>query len=345
LDPLPLTSHDADKKHPTEERIEPLLQVKNLHAYFFMETGVLKAVDGVSFEVQPGEIVGLAGESGCGKSVTMKCLLRLLPHPGRIVEGEIRFDGQDLLSLSPGEMRQVRGKHMSIVLQDAMGALNPVITVGEQVADVRLAHTTDSRKGAWEKAIELLGNMGIPSAEERAQYYAHEFSGGMQQRVVIAAALACSPALIIADEPTTGLDVTIQSQILSLLLETREQMGSAILYISHDLATVVNICDRIIIMYAGEIVESAPTREIITDPQHPYTQALIDSIPPLGGIPREFLRAIPGFPPNPVDLPPGCHFAPRCPHAQEKCLTRRPGLVNCGPGHYARCFLYEEKTN
>ena len=324
--------------------MNPLLQVKDLHAYFYMESGVLKAVDGVSFDVQAGEIVGLAGESGCGKSVTMKCLLRLLPSPGRIVKGEIYFDGKDLLTLSPEEMRQIRGQHMSIVMQDAMGALNPVIPVGEQVADVRLAHTRDSAQQAWSKAVELLGKMGIPRASERANFYAHEFSGGMQQRVVIAAALSCQPELIIADEPTTGLDVTIQSQILSLLLETREQMGSAVLYISHDLASVVNICDRIMIMYAGEIVESAPTREIITSPRHPYTQALIDSIPPLGGEPRELLRAIPGFPPNAVDLPPGCHFAPRCPQATEECTAQRPELLEYAPGHYVRCFTYKEVT-
>jgi oligopeptide/dipeptide ABC transporter ATP-binding protein len=322
--------------------MEPLLEVKNLCAYFFMRSGTLKAVDGVSFEIQPGEIVGLAGESGCGKTTAVKCVLRLLPPPGRIVEGEIYFDDKDLLSLSPEEMRQVRGKHISIVLQDAMAALNPVITVGEQVADVLLAHTTDSDKTAWEKAVELLGQMGIPRAKERARYYAHEFSGGMQQRVVISTALACNPALIIADEPTTGLDVTIQLQILSLLLKAREQMGSAILYISHDLATVVSICDRIMIMYAGEIVESAPTVEILTNQIHPYTQGLIGSIPPLGGTPLEFLPAIPGLPPNPVDLPPGCRFAPRCSYANDECLAQRPELVEFVPRHYVRCFPDKE---
>lgn len=322
--------------------MKPLLEVKNLRAYFFMRSGTLRAVDGVSFEIQPGEIVGLAGESGCGKTVTTRCILRLLPPPGRIVEGEIRFDDKDLLSLSPEEMRRIRGRHISIVLQDAMAALNPVIPVGEQVADVLLAHITDSTKTAWEKAVELLKKMGIPRARERAHYYAHEFSGGMQQRVVISTALACNPALIIADEPTTGLDVTIQLQILSLLLKAREQMGSAILYISHDLATVVSICDRIMIMYAGEIVESAPTVEILTNPMHPYTQGLIGSIPPLGGTPLEFLPAIPGLPPNPVDLPPGCRFAPRCSYVKDECLAQRPELVEYMPGYYVRCFLDKE---
>lgn len=321
--------------------MKPLLEVKNLKVHFFMETGVLKAVNGVSFEIQPGEIVGLAGESGCGKSVTMKCLLRLLPAPGRIMAGEIWFDGRDLFSLSQEEMRQVRGSRISIVLQDAMAALNPVIPVGEQVADVLSTHTEHSPKSAWEKAVELLGKTGIPRAKERARRYAHEFSGGMQQRVVIATALACNPALIIADEPTTGLDVTIQSQILSLLLEAQEQIGSAVLYISHDLATVVSICDRIMIMYAGVIVESAPTREILTNPRHPYTQALIDSIPPLGGEPVEFLRAIPGFPPNPVNLPPGCYFAPRCPQVRDECSARRPELLELDGACKVRCILYE----
>ena len=323
--------------------MEPLLEVKNLCAYFFMGSSILKAVDGVSFEIQPGQIVGLVGESGCGKTTATQCILRLLPSPGRIVEGQVRFGDKDLLTLSPEEMRQIRGRHISVILQDAMAALNPVIRVGEQVADIRLAHTTDSNRAAWEKAVELMGQTGIPRASERARYHAHEFSGGMQQRIVIATALACNPELIIADEPTTGLDVTIQLQILSLLLKAREQMGSAILYISHDFATVVSICDRIIIMYAGEVVESAPTKEILTNPMHPYTEGLINSIPPLGGAPMEFLPAIPGLPPNPVDLPPGCRFAPRCSHVSEECLVQRPDLIACTPGHYVRCFSYKEE--
>ncbi len=323
--------------------MKPLLEVENLRAHFFMPSGVLKAADGVSFQIQPGEIVALAGESGSGKSVTTQCIMRLLPSPGRIVEGAIRFKGEDLLSLSPEEMRQIRGMHISIILQDAMAALNPVITVGEQVADVLLAHITDSAKMAWEKAVGLLGQMGIPRAKERARYYAHEFSGGMQQRVVISTALACNPELIIADEPTTALDVTIQLQILSLLLEAREKMGSAILYISHDLATVVSICDRIMIMYAGEIVESAPTREILANSLHPYTRGLIDSIPSLGERPMEFLPAIPGLPPNPVDLPPTCRFAPRCSYVMDECLARSPELVERVRGHHVRCFLDDEE--
>jgi len=323
--------------------MKPLLEVNNLCAYFFMPSGILKATDGVSFQIQPGEIVALAGESGSGKSVTTQCIMRLLPSPGRIVEGAIRLKGKDLLSLSSGEMRRIRGRHISVILQDAMAALNPVIPVGEQVADILLAHTPDSGKGAWEKAVELLGKMGIPRARERANYYAHEFSGGMQQRVVISTALACNPELIIADEPTTALDVTIQLQILSLLLEAREKLGSAILYISHDLATAVSICDRIMIMYAGEIVESAPTREILTNPMHPYARGLIDSIPSLGEHPTEFLRAIPGLPPNPMDLPPTCRFAPRCSYVKDECLARRPELVERVPGHHVRCFLDEEE--
>jgi len=322
--------------------MEPLLEVRNLCAYFFMGSSTLKAVDGVSFKIQPGQIVGLVGESGCGKTTAIQCILRLLPSPGRIVEGEIHFGGKDLLTLSPEEMRQIRGQHISVVLQDAMAALNPVIRVGEQVADIRLAHTTDSNRTAWEKAVELMGQTGIPRARERARYHAHEFSGGMQQRIVIATALACNPELIIADEPTTGLDVTIQLQILSLLLKAREQMGSAILYISHDFATVVSISDRIIIMYAGEVVESAPTKEILTNPLHPYTKGLIHSIPPLGGASMEFLPAIPGLPPNPVDLPPGCRFAPRCVHTKEGCLAQRPHLVEYTAEHYVRCFSYKE---
>lgn len=324
--------------------MKPLLEVKNLHVHFPTESGVLRAVNDVSFAVRCGEIVGLAGESGCGKSVTMKCLIGLLPSPGRIVSGEIWFQGQDLLRLSGREMRRLRGRDISIVLQDAMAALNPVIPVGEQVADVRRAHTEDSWKSAWAKAVELLGRMGIPQPQDRAKFYAHEFSGGMQQRVGIAAALACNPALIIADEPTTGLDVTIQLQILSLLREAREQMGSALIYISHDLATVVSVCERIMIMYAGEIVESAPTEPILQDPKHPYTRALMNSIPPMGGKSRELLQTIPGVPPNACDLPHGCHFAPRCPDREDDCSLRRPKLIKLEGNREVRCIKYRDES-
>ena len=319
-----------------------LLEVESLKAYFFMQSETVKAVDGVSFAIQPAEILGLAGESGCGKSVTTQCILRLLPYPGRIVEGDIRLNGQSLLQLSGEEIRQVRGRRISVVVQDALAALNPVIPIGEQVADVFMAHTDESSKTAWQKAVGMLRKVGIPEPERRARHYAHEFSGGMQQRTVIAAALACGPELIIADEPTTALDVTIQQQILALLLSACKELGSAILYISHDLAAVARICDRVIIMYAGEIVEEATTRELFHNPKHPYTQGLLASIPPLEGDRSEFLPAIPGLPPNPAELPAGCRFAPRCSHASDACRAARPEIIKVAPGHQARCILYKD---
>lgn len=324
--------------------MESLLEVKDLHAYFFTDLGVVKAINGLNFKIQPGEIVGLAGESGCGKTVTTKCILGMLRAPGRIMDGEILFDGQDLLSLSADQMREVRGKDISVVVQDAMAALNPVIPVGEQVADIQLDHgVASSKKTAWERAAELLSKTGIPNAKERVRYYAHEFSGGMQQRAVIATGLACNPKFIIADEPTTGLDVTIQAQILALLAEAQAQMGSAVLYISHDLATVVNLCNRVMIMYAGEIVESAPTEEIATNPKHPYTRSLINSIPSLGETEQEFLPAIPGSPPDPINFPSGCRFHPRCPIAEFPiCAEEKPDLLPTRGAGVAACHFRNE---
>src|SRR5574341_1248274 len=258
-----------------------LLEVDNLKAYFFMRNYVIRAVDEVSFKIEPGEIVGLAGESGCGKSVTTQCVLRLLPSPGEIVDGEILFKGENLLEKSAEAMREIRGKQISIVVQDALAALNPVITTGEQVVDVYRAHAEATEKSAWQRAVDMFRRVGIPNAAMMVKRFPHEFSGGMQQRTVIASALVCGPDLIIADEPTTALDVTIQIQILTLLREARDELGSGILYISHDLAAVAQICNRVMIMYAGEIVEHAPTRELFHDPKHPYTQGLLASIPPL----------------------------------------------------------------
>ncbi len=319
-----------------------LLEVENLKAYFFMQSETVKAVDGVSFAIQPAEIVGLAGESGCGKSVTTQCILRLLPYPGRIIEGDVRLNGQSLLQLSGEEIRQVRGRRISVVVQDALAALNPVIPIGEQVADVFQAHANETGQTAWQRAIAMLRKVGIPEPERRARHYAHELSGGMQQRTVIAAALACGPELIIADEPTTALDVTIQQQILALLLSACKELGSAILYISHDLAAVARICDRVIIMYAGEIVEEATTRELFLNPKHPYTQGLLASVPPLKGAQLEFLPAILGLPPNPAKLPTGCRFAPRCSHASDACRAARPEIIKVAPGHHVRCILYKD---
>jgi oligopeptide/dipeptide ABC transporter ATP-binding protein len=320
----------------------PLLEVENLQAAFFLRDRTIQAVNGVSFTVNQGEIVGLVGESGSGKSVTMQCIMRMVPPPGRITGGDIRFDGMSLLQLSSEEMRKLRGRRISMVVQDALAALNPVIPVGEQVADVFEAHMAVRGRSAWQRAVEMLQKVGIPDATRRARHYAHEFSGGMQQRTVIAAGLACGPELIIADEPTTALDVTIQQQILALLLHARQELGSAILYVSHDLAAVAHLCDRIIIMYAGEIVEQTGTRELFTNPKHPYTQGLLASIPPLRGEVQEFLPAIPGLPPDPAKLPPGCRFAPRCAYVQDACRAARPDLLRVGAQHDARCILYKD---
>lgn len=322
----------------------PLLEVEDLRAYFFLPNTTVKAVDGVDFQIRKGEIVGLAGESGCGKSVTTQCILRLLPSPGRIVGGDVRLGGQSLLSLPKEEMRQVRGQRISIVLQDALAALNPVISTGQQVADIYQAHSKASKKSAWRRGVEIMRKVGIPAPETRSRQFAHEFSGGMQQRTVIATALTCGPELIIADEPTTALDVTIQMQILNLLKQAQQELGSAVLYISHDLANVARICERVMIMYAGEIVEGASTRALYIDPLHPYTQGLLSSIPPLEGDITEFLSAIPGMPPNPTKYPPGCRFAPRCPHVQDECLAERPKLLQVGVERKVRCVLYKDEA-
>ena len=326
-----------------------LLEIKDLKMYFPIRRGLLqrvvghvKAVDGVSFRIQPGEIVGLAGESGCGKSVTTQCILRLLPAPGRIVSGDIRLDGESLLTLPREEMRRIRGKRIAVILQDALAALNPVLPTGEQVADVYSAHNSVTPEKAWTRAVEAMRDVGIPRPEMRAKQFPHEFSGGMQQRTVIAAALTCGPELIIADEPTTALDVTIQMQILNLLKEAQAMLGSSILYISHDLANVARICERVMIMYAGEIVESASTRDLYREPLHPYTQGLLGCIPAMGGSGQEYLYTIPGMPPHPAHYPPGCRFAPRCPRVQDQCQTERPPLLEVRD-RQVRCVLYRDE--
>lgn len=318
-----------------------LIEVENLKVIFFLHNRAVHAVDGVSFQVQPGEVVGLAGESGCGKSVTTQCILRMLPSPGRMVAGDIRFRGESLLKKSAEEMRQIRGKQIAIVVQDALAALNPVITTGEQIVDTYRAHHKVAKKSAWQRAVEIFRRVGIPDAKMMVKRYAHEFSGGMQQRTVIGAALVCAPDLIIADEPTTALDVTIQLQILQLLREVKHELGSGILYISHDLAAVAQICDRVLIMYAGEIVEQAPTKELYSDPKHPYTQGLLASIPPLGGESTKYLPAIPGAPPDPSVPITGCKFAERCDRVMDKCKNARPQLESVGPNRQVRCFLYD----
>ncbi|MGE5777420.1 MAG: ABC transporter ATP-binding protein, partial [Chloroflexota bacterium] len=312
--------------------------------YFYTEDGVVRAVDGVNFEVYPGEVLGLVGESGCGKSVTSLSIMRLISKPGRIDEGEILLDGENLLKLPEDEMIKVRGNRISMIFQQPQTALNPVFKVGDQLAEVLNVHQDMGKEAGWKRAVELLKMVGVPDPERRADAYPHELSGGMAQRVMIAMALACVPELLIADEPTTALDVTIQAQILDLMRDLRREMGTSVILITHDLGVVAEMAERVAVMYAGEIVEQTDVNTLFDQPLHPYTQGLIGSIPVLGEI-KEKLDVIPGSVPNLVDLPPGCRFAPRC-QARFKygckiCADVKPELTEVKPGHLVRCWLYQ----
>jgi peptide/nickel transport system ATP-binding protein len=319
-----------------------LLEVRELMTHFFTDDGVVRAVDGVSYAVHAGETLAVVGESGSGKSVTALSILRLVATPpGRIVGGSIRFRGRDLLSLSEAEMRAIRGKEISMIFQEPMTSLNPVYTCGEQILEVLVLHEKLSRSAARERAIELLKKVGIPSPEQRVDDYPHQMSGGMRQRVMIAMALACKPALLIADEPTTALDVTIQAQILELLKRLRRELGMAVLLITHDLGVVAETADRVAVMYAGQVVEYCGVRDAFRSTRHPYTAGLLASLPRLGAE-RDRLRVIPGNVPNPVRFPTGCRFHPRCPIAVERCRVEMPALRDVGGGHLARCFRAEE---
>jgi oligopeptide/dipeptide ABC transporter ATP-binding protein len=320
----------------------PLLALENLHTYFYTDTGVARSVDGVSFQVGAGETVGVVGESGCGKSVTALSILRLVRPPGRIEPGSsIRFEGRDLLTLGEREMQQVRGNRIAMVFQEPMTALNPVFTVGDQIAEVARIHAGMSKKVAWEKAIEMLRLVGIPAPEQRAGEYPHQLSGGMRQRVVIAMALVMNPALIIADEPTTALDVTIQAQILELMAELTKRLGTSILLITHDLGVVAENCARVIVMYAGEVVEEAPTAELFAHPHHPYTEGLLGAMPRVGEE-AERLATIPGTVPPPTAWPDGCRFRDRCPYSWERCEREHPPLYQINATHTSRCHLAVE---
>jgi peptide/nickel transport system ATP-binding protein len=321
---------------------EPLLELDNLRTYFYTDTGVARAVDGVSFRVNAGETVGVVGESGCGKSVTALSILRLVRPPGRIEAGSrIRFEGSDLMTLGEREMQQVRGNRIAMVFQEPMTALNPVFTVGDQIAEVARIHAGMSRRDAWAKAVEMLTLVGMPAAEQRAGEYPHQLSGGMRQRVVIAMALVMNPALVIADEPTTALDVTIQAQILELLADLTRRLGTAVLLITHDLGVVAENCQRVIVMYAGEIVEEATTATLFDSAHHPYTEGLLGAMPRVGGE-AERLATIPGTVPPPTAWPPGCRFHDRCPYAWDRCAREHPPLYQLGGGHVSRCHLAEE---
>ncbi len=320
----------------------PLLSVQDLRTYFHTTAGVARAVDGVSFDIAVNESVGVVGESGCGKSVTSLSLLRLIQRPGRIESGSrIAFDGTDLLALDDESIRQIRGNRIAMIFQEPMTALNPVFTVGAQLAEVPRVHTKISRADAWARAVEMLGVVGIPDPEERAHAYPHQLSGGMRQRVMIGMALMLGPALLIADEPTTALDVTIQAQILELLAELRSRTAMSVLLITHDLGVVAESTSRVIVMYAGEIAEQASVNELFALPHHPYTEGLMAAMPRAGSK-RERLAVIPGTVPSPYDWPAGCRFHQRCPYAWERCEREHPPLYEIGVGHKSRCHLAVE---
>ncbi len=317
----------------------PLLDVKGLRTEFRSGGSSFAAVDGISFSLAPGETLGIVGESGCGKSVTSLSIMRLVPNPpGRITAGEIRLEGRNLLDLPESEMRAVRGDDIAMIFQEPMTSLNPVQTVGEQIVEAVQLHRPLSAAEARARALEMLRLVKIPSPETRLDEYTHQLSGGMRQRVMIAMALVCDPKLLIADEPTTALDVTIQAQILDLLRDLRDRTGAAIMLITHDLGVVAELAHRVIVMYAGRIVEEAPVGLLFSDPQHPYTLGLLGSIPRLGSDGDERLTAIEGVVPNPYAPPPGCRFSPRCPLADAQCRAEQPTLREIAPGHRAACW-------
>ena len=323
--------------------MEPLLKVRGLRTYFFTEAGTARAVDGVDLDIGKGEVVGLVGESGSGKSVTALSVLRLIPDPpGRIVSGSITYKGRDLLKMPLEDIRNIRGQEIGMVFQEPMTSLNPVFTIGMQVMEVIQAHEDCSRGEAFERAVQMLELVGIPEARLRMQDYPHHFSGGMRQRVMIAIAVACGPALLIADEPTTALDVTIQAQILELMLRLKaKQPDAAVLLITHNLAVVAETCQRVVVMYGGKVQEVAPVERLFDAPQHPYTKGLLESLPSVEGPRTARLPAIPGLVPSIHNLPTGCKFCTRCEMKVERCETEEPELIEVAPGHLVRCHLLD----
>ena len=324
-----------------------LLELKNLRTYFPTRAGLVRAVDGVCFYLDRGELLGLVGESGCGKSITALSIMRLIAPPGKIVEGEILFDGKDLMALSNAEMRDVRGNDIAMIFQDPMTSLNPVFTVGEQIAEALRLHRNLSRQDARQAAVAAMREVSIPDPALRVYEYPHQLSGGMRQRVMIAMALACDPKVLIADEPTTALDVTIQAQILELLNELRRTRDLAILLITHDLGVVAEVADRVAVMYTGKLVEESPVDELFARPKHPYTEGLLRSVPKLTArdVARaERLQTIEGVVPKPTKLPPGCHFEPRCPYRMPRCREEEIPLYPAGETVTVRCVLYDPAT-
>lgn len=322
---------------------QPILEVKGLKTHFSTKRGVSKAVDGIDFTLHKGETLGVVGESGCGKSMTSLSILRLIPSPpGKIAGGSILFKGKDLVQLSENEMRKVRGNEISMIFQEPMTSLNPVITVGEQISEALRLHQNLNKKAAWEKAVEMLKLVGIPSPEKRAKQEPFQLSGGMRQRVMIAMALACTPEVLIADEPTTALDVTIQAQILDLIKKLQKQLGMGVIMITHDLGVVAETCDKVAVMYAGNIVEHATTKQIFANPKHPYTQGLLRSLPKIHED-QEELTTIEGSVPSPYNMPIGCRFATRCPYSEDMCVTQQPELIEQSDGSKVRCWIYSNE--
>jgi oligopeptide/dipeptide ABC transporter ATP-binding protein len=322
------------------ENKEKVLQVKDLELWFVNEFGAKKILNGISFDIYKGETLGIVGESGCGKSVTSLSIMRLLNEPPATLRGEINFQGRNLLTLSEKQMQPIRGNRISMIFQEPMTSLNPVFTIGNQLTETFTMHQGLSKKEAKEKCIELLRMVRIPEPEQRFEEFPHQLSGGMRQRVMIAMALACQPELLIADEPTTALDVTIQAQVLELMKDLQKEMGTSIAFITHDLGVISEMCDRVVVLYCGEVVEEALVDDIFDAPKHPYTIGLLSTLPKIGS--EERLAVIPGVVPPAGKFPTGCVFAPRCKYATEKCHACKPDLVEVGEGHRARCFRYAE---
>ncbi len=322
------------------ERSEYLLTVEGLKTHFFTPTGVVKAVDGISYDVREGETLAIVGESGCGKSVGALSIMRLVASPpGRIVDGRVNFDGIDLLAISEQQMRTIRGNRIAMIFQEPMTSLNPVLTIGKQITESLELHLKMEGAQAQQRAVELLEMVGIPDAPSRLKQYPHQFSGGMRQRVMIAMAMSCNPRLLIADEPTTALDVTIQAQILELIKDLSAQLGTAVIIITHNLGVVARYADRVNVMYAGKIIERGTALDIYENPQHPYTQGLLDSVPRLDEDRKQRLESIEGMPPDLMELPSGCAFRPRCRFAVERCSEEIPPLMAVGDGHTAACWV------
>ena len=323
---------------------EPLLKVQGLKTYFLLERGVVKAVDGVDFEMKKGEILGVVGETGCGKSVTALSIMRLISSPGKIVEGKVIFEGEDLLKKSGEEMRKIRGAKIAMIFQDPHTSLDPVFTIGSQIAEPIELHQVEEQhliksEEVPRKVVEMLKLVGIPDPEQRVTEYPHQFSGGMKQRAMIGMMVSCNPSMLIADEPTTAVDVTIQAQILDLMRELRRKLGTSILIITHNLGLIVEMCDRVAVIYAGNIVEQADTSTLFENPAHPYTRALLAAVPKVG-VDRRDLETIPGMVPSLIHPPPGCKFHPRCPHAMDVCRKKFPETVNVGKEHLVNCHLH-----